>query len=295
MGDISAEITTALQHAQFVDVSVDTLVYSAVKVEAGGTAANFALAARRHFEGVSLLGLVGDDLFGRMLIDTLASAGVKLLEPPTRVAPTGLAIYVRDANPSSARGVRLLIVDTGANQLLDRPTIDRHRDAILNSDVFFLDGYTFLREPRREAALHAVDIARLGGKLTVLDLVPHDAHRHFSTQDVQGWIRRVDVLIVEVRTIRLLLGLSAPAEVSDPEIAHETWAAFERTFPGVEAHLRFGTGNINEALYCSPGEPVEHRHTGYVTDSDPRGFGDRLSAADVAALVMRRTSRTPPP
>ena len=46
-----------------------------------------------------------------------------------------------------------------------------------------------------------------------LDLVPHDAHLYFQFQDVARWVRSVDLLIAEVRTLRRVLSLESTDEI----------------------------------------------------------------------------------
>ena len=64
----------------FAEKSTDADGYPTMAAHAGGAPANF-LAALNHFgHKGALLGKVGDDAFGKMLLKTLEDAGVKPIE-----------------------------------------------------------------------------------------------------------------------------------------------------------------------------------------------------------------------
>jgi sugar/nucleoside kinase (ribokinase family) len=288
MGDLIVEFSTRLDRVAFTSLHRDRLEYSAIQPSIGGTAGNLALSARDHFADVNVLSRVGGDAFGRAVLDKLEAAGIRLLLSPLPDASTALSIYLRDTASVAPNGVRLIVVDQGANRFVEPSDVDRHADAIQGSDVFFLDGYCFLDDPRREAAQHAMEVARHGGVPIVLDLVPHDAHRYFSAAEVSGLVELADILIIEVRTIRRILGLPSPEEVRDARLAHEACEFARRLFPGTIFMLRFGAGNIDESLHLRPGGTPQLRRNGYLGDPNPRGFGDRLTAADLAEVVVAR-------
>jgi sugar/nucleoside kinase (ribokinase family) len=288
-GDLQAELTSSLKDYKFIQIATDFLIYNDIDVSAGGTAANFAFEAVLHFKAVNLLGHLGNDLFGSFVRDTLVQHGIHVCCEHSPNTKTAVAIYLRDVSNVATDGVRLLLVDRGANRLHDVRQVERYRPTICQSDLFYADGYCLLEEPRRSATLYAMTLAHTSNVVVAFDLVPHDAYRYFSLDDFKQWIQLIDVLIVEVRGIRAMLGLAWEEEILDPQKAYDTWSVFEEKFPGKDVYLQFGAGNIDESLLCRSGHVPEWRANGYVGDSKPRGFGDRLAAANLAAyLTLRR-------
>lgn len=284
MGDLNVELTTTLD-GSFADLHQDRLTYRDIKSCVGGTAANLAIAATDFFPCINVIGRVGKDPFGTLIGNRFAERNVHLLCGPLDDKSTGVALYIRDATSATALGVRLLIIDRGANSFIDVDEVEKHIDAIQTSDVFFVDGYCFLQQPRRGASERAMRIAHDAGVLVAFDLVPHDAHRFFNFNEVQPWLDQTDVFITEVRTIRRLMGLPAEDEVHDIELAMETFQLLKAKFSNKYFQLRFGVGNIDQTLHCRPGQTPELRQNHYVDTTDPRGFGDRLSASEIAEYL----------
>lgn len=290
LGDVSVETSGSLRDITFNDLNRDVLTYSPLRVETGGSAWNFALAACEAFERVNLMAKVGNDLPGELVLQAVASSSVHSLIEMTENAPTGCALYLRDGSKAVQRGHRLLVVDRGANRCIDVAYIERHAPEIRASSVLFLDGYCFLERTAREASELAMEIARKGGASVAFDLVPHDAQSHFSSEDIMRWIATSDLLIAEVRTIRRVIGLEADEEVLDREVALETLARLRPRFPRTSFHLRFGPGNIEYSLVAETPDEAVIRTNNYLAASQTRGFGDRLSAVDVAAWIAKKQS-----
>jgi ribokinase len=88
---------------------------------AGGKGANQAVASHRLGNMVSLLGRVGDDYFGEMLISEVESAGVDAsLVRRTRSHSTGVALIVVE----ECSGLNTIVVDPGANMALEPDDLD---------------------------------------------------------------------------------------------------------------------------------------------------------------------------
>jgi len=289
MGDLNVEYSTTLE-TSFLSLDRDCLAYRDVTSSVGGSAANLALAARKLFSTVNVIGRVGADILGEHIARRFADAGVNLLCAPLSGESTGVSLYVRDASTEHPLGNRLLIINKGANRLVDVAEIERNRSAIGSSNCLFVDGYCFVDEPRRGAAERALDIAAEAGVLVAFDLVPHDAYRIFALDEASRWLKKADVIIAEVRTIRRLLGLESDDEVSDAKLVHETFKVLQDTFGEKYFNLRFGAGNIDQSLLCRPGRAPELRWNRYVETDEPRGFGDRLSAVELAEYLAPEVS-----
>jgi sugar/nucleoside kinase (ribokinase family) len=288
MGDLFVEFSVRVEGVTFQSLERDALYYGPIRMVAGGTAMNFALAAADHFRVVNILGRVGRDALGGTLLNAGFASNVSSCIEASGRASTGTAIYLRDSSKVFQNGVRFLVVDRGANMYIDHEYIEKYAAVIAGSDLFFLDSYSFLEEPRRSASESAMCIAKSGGAAVALDLVPHDAHLHFRTVDVERWVNQVDLVIAEVRTIRRVFGFHAEEEVLDPAIAQATWEMVHRKFPATSFYLRFGFGNIDRSLLCEVGRMPLLRENGYLGTAEARGFGDRLSAVDLGGYLSRR-------
>ncbi|MFE0089887.1 ribokinase [Streptomyces sp. NPDC058992] len=88
----------------------ETVLGSDLAVHPGGKGANQAVAAARMGARTALLARVGDDAYGRLLLDTQRAAGVDTAGVLVGGAPTGVALITVD--PS---GDNSIVVSPGAN------------------------------------------------------------------------------------------------------------------------------------------------------------------------------------
>jgi ribokinase len=91
----------------------ETVLGSDLAVHPGGKGANQAVAAARLGARTALLARVGDDAYGRLLLDAQLSAGVDTVGVLVGEAPTGVALITVD--PS---GDNSIVVSPGANARL---------------------------------------------------------------------------------------------------------------------------------------------------------------------------------
>jgi sugar/nucleoside kinase (ribokinase family) len=287
-GDLNYELVTDLDTGTFVDIRRDTLIYRPIGMSVGGTAANFALASLDHFSHVQVIGRVGADILGQMVMDRLARAGIQTHCVVDAGAPTGLGIYLRDCSSSHYKGVRLLIQQAdSANHNLEPKDIDRNADVLRRSDLVVLDGYCFLKQPRRDASFRAMETAHSRAIQVAVDVVPHDAYELYEFNFLKSIAELATILICEVRTIRRFIGLDAPEQILDLGLALETAQLLRSEFTDKTFILRFGIGNIDQSLLCSPGREPQHSFTGYDRSNAARGFGDWLTARELSALLRK--------
>ena len=88
----------------------ETVLGSDLAVHPGGKGANQAVAAARLGARTGLLARVGDDAYGRLLLDSQREAGVDTVGVLVGGAPTGVALITVD--PS---GDNSIVVSPGAN------------------------------------------------------------------------------------------------------------------------------------------------------------------------------------
>jgi len=129
----------------------------------GGKGANQAVGARLLGAEVTLVGRVGDDLFGQRVLDTLNSYGVAcdhvLVD---KEAESGVALIVVDQGAEN-----IIVVIPGANMRIAPTDVDSAADRLRAADVLLMQ-----LEIPLDAVERAIDIAREGSALCVLNPAP---------------------------------------------------------------------------------------------------------------------------
>lgn len=282
LGDVQIEAVGTAPGLRFAEVTSDRLAEADLSLSLGGTAANFACAAARHFAEVHLLGRVGDDAAGDLIGARLAAAGVRahLTRDPDR--PSGLAVVLRDGDAVTPLGTRLLLVRPGsANTSLSAEEIMRERELLSTMDALVVDGYATLAEPRRSACRRAMSVVAEAGGVVVFDVVPHDSYRRYGMAELRRNIAHASLVIGEVRTLNGFLGMIDHDGAYDRERVERVLPSLVEAFGDRALFLRFGLGNADESLCVLPGRPPEYRRTGYRDTPKPTGFGDRLTALEL--------------
>lgn len=110
VGSANADLVTVVERRPGAG---ETVLGSDLAVHPGGKGANQAVAAARLGARTALLARVGDDGHGRLLLDSMRSAGVDPVGVLVGGAPTGVALITVD--PS---GDNSIVVAPGANARL---------------------------------------------------------------------------------------------------------------------------------------------------------------------------------
>ena len=129
----------------------------------GGKGANQAVAPARLGARVAMVGRVGEDAFGRQLVDGLKRDGIDVAH--VRVDPgaaTGVALIGVDGE-----GRNMIMVASGANMRVAPAGVDEARDAVAGARVVLLQ-----LEIPIEAVVHAAAVARAAGAVVCLDPAP---------------------------------------------------------------------------------------------------------------------------
>ena len=111
----------------------ETVMGNRLIVSPGGKGANQAVAAARLGYEVYMVGCVGDDAYGKMMLDALAKSGVK-----TDYVETLDNVTTGTAHITLAEGDNSIIVIKGANALVSRAIIDKDWDMISKSSLVML-------------------------------------------------------------------------------------------------------------------------------------------------------------
>ncbi|MBY0146876.1 ribokinase [Neobacillus niacini] len=128
----------------------------------GGKGANQAVAAARLGGDVTMIGAVGDDSFGRTLVDHLTHQGINtknIIE--VNDVSSGIASIILSAADNS------IIVVPGANNSITPEIIEKHEDIIRASSILLLQ-----LEIPLESVIRAIELAKKHGVLTILNPAP---------------------------------------------------------------------------------------------------------------------------
>jgi ribokinase len=172
---------------------------------AGGKGANQAAAARAAGARVAMVGRVGADDAGGLLLEDLARRGVDVSGVIALAGtPSGSATIAVDAR----RGDNLIIVDPGANALMD--AAGARLDAVRDAAVLVA---------QLEIPIDAVAAAaeHAGGRV-ILNLSP-------AAPVPASLLQRVDVLVVNASELGVLASTTAPRGPEDAAAAVRAVAA----------------------------------------------------------------------
>ena len=127
----------------------------------GGKGANQASACARAGGNVKMLGKVGNDAYGDILLKNLSHDGVNINGIEREDISTGVAVI------TVFGGENCIILDKGANGLVDKDYIDRHMDALDWADFVIMQ-----YEIPMETVVYVAQIAKSKGKTLVIDPAP---------------------------------------------------------------------------------------------------------------------------
>lgn len=144
-------------------VAGETILGRSVSLVPGGKGANQAYAAGKLGGKIHMIGAVGNDVYGEMLISNLKSVGVDTSGIETiDGVPTGNAFITVDE-----KGENSIIVIQGANALLSKEMIDRHKNLIESCDTVIMQ-----MEIPIEVVSYVKELAKEKGKRIILDPAP---------------------------------------------------------------------------------------------------------------------------
>jgi ribokinase len=188
LGSLNADLVVAVPR---LPRPAETVMGDRLQTFPGGKGANQAVAAARLGGSVSMIGRVGRDAFGDMLLQSLAADGVDTSDVGRDAdEPTGVALIVVEDG-----GQNMIAVAPGANSSVDGREVERAAERLSPEGVLLLE--LEVPVPAVEAAAR---IARQRGSRVILNAAPAAA----SLPD--RLLGQVDVLVVNEVEAATLFG-----------------------------------------------------------------------------------------
>ncbi|MBI5292595.1 MAG: ribokinase [Chloroflexi bacterium] len=238
----------------------ETLVGADFDMGPGGKGSNQAVANARLGANSYFAAIIGDDKLGEIATDLYAREGVntEYLEKTTRAA-TGVGFII--LNEAGKNGI---ILDMGANKLMDAAFVDRVEAQIAKSDTVM----SVLELPV-VAAARAMAIGKKHGVRTILNPAP-------ATELDNEALKSVDYLTPNETELRILMGLAPDDPTPTVDLAKRLQAR--------GAHTLIVTMGEKGALVVT--EATVTRVPGVMVDVvDTTGAGDAFNSGLAVALA----------
>jgi len=242
----------------------ETLTGSSFHQVRGGKGANQAVAAARLNAAVSMIGCIGDDAFGNVLIAGLQNEAIDVSHVKiSDSCSSGLAVIgVEDS------GQNCITVIPGANALLSPFHIASAESIIAAADALLLQ-----LEIPVETVITAIRIARQHNVLTILDPAP-------ALKNLPVELLSVDVVCPNETEASLITGLPV-TNVAEAMVA-------SRQLRSLGARIAVITLGMNGCVVCDGSGDPQHIPSFPVTAVDTTAAGDAFAGALGFCLAQRQ-------
>lgn len=194
----------------FACKSTDGAGYPTLAAQPGGAPGNFLAALQMYGCSTAMIGKVGDDAFGRLLLETLGERGLEtrgvVVDPAVF---TTLAFVTLDATGNREFSFAR---KPGADTCLTADEIAL--DLIDEARVFHFGTLSLTGEPVRTATRTAIAYAKKAGKLISLDpnlRKPLWESEDAAREQIEWTLRQADIVKISDEEIDFLWGLSPAA------------------------------------------------------------------------------------
>jgi sugar/nucleoside kinase (ribokinase family) len=252
VGDVMVDVVCAELPAP------NARVHAEVSIRAGGSAVNAAAAAAGAGESAAVVGRIGNDPAGELVVTGLEELGIEANLARDPELPTGMAVSL-GADPSSPS----VVATRGANARLSPEDIPDLREV----DVVLVSGFALFQPGSSDAAQTALD--RSAGAWTGIDVGSPGLAAAAGDFGFADDSRRRTVVLATADEARAMTG-------QEPEDAVRTLAS------------RFSVACIKlgeQGAVAAAGDQVERRTVGRVARRSPFGAGDAFAAALLIALA----------
>ena len=190
----------------FTCASTDTEGYPTMVAHPGGAPANFLAALAKYGAGTALLGKVGDDTFGRLLVGTLKKAGIDtrgIVADETVFTTLAFVTLDETGNREFAFSRK-----PGADTCITFGELKL--ELIDEAKVFHFGTLSLTDEPARSATYKAVQYAKERGKLITYDpnlRKPLWKDLDAAKEQLLWGLRHADVVKISDEEVEFLFGL----------------------------------------------------------------------------------------
>ncbi|TDD31998.1 carbohydrate kinase family protein [Actinomadura sp. KC06] len=248
----------------------------------GGTAYHFAAAALRCGHTPVIVGAVGADVAGRAITAALTGEAIGHQVAVADGRPTGRTVI-----GYSATGARVMFASQGtANEGLSGGVVEEVLDALPGFDAVWVSGLSLSRRatPTYASVREIASGATARGVRLLLDVVPHEFHRHFSdVPSITAELGPVHGLVSELTSARRLLGLGEAGEaLTDRRLDETAGLLLEHVAATV---LRYRTGSLYRQSVRTRGGLAHDLERPVPDRLGLRGYGDTMTCEVLAELV----------
>ncbi|WP_144661046.1 ribokinase [Paenarthrobacter nicotinovorans] len=264
VGSLNADLTI---YTQRLPQPGETVHGNGFAVNPGGKSANQAVAASKLGGKVTLIGAVGEDSNGTMLLESTANAGVDVSRVRRSDTATGVAVISVDAN-----GENSIIISAGANGTLAPADVDFA--AFQDAAVVCL-----CLEVGIDTVVAAAQAGHDAGATVLLNLSPYA-----EVPELLAGLS--DVLLVNAHEAALFLG--PEAFIPDAEANAEAWEPVRSQFAdrGLQRVLvTLGSQGSVVLDSLARGEQLTRIAPTRVSAVDTTGAGDAFTGAVAARLA----------
>ena len=194
----------------FAPHSVSETGYPVLAANPGGAPGNFLAALNRYGCRTAMIGKVGDDMFGRLLIGTLKDAGIEtrgVIADPDQFTTLAFVSLDETGNRDFSFARK-----PGADTCLRPEEVDE--ELILGAKVFHFGTLSLTDEPAASATRRAVSLAKENGLLISLDpnLRKPLWRSEAEAKAAMEWsLHQADIVKISDEEIDFLWGLSPEA------------------------------------------------------------------------------------
>lgn len=266
VGSLNADLTI---YTERLPQPGETVHGNGFAVNPGGKSANQAVAASKLGGKVSLIGAVGEDPNGTMLLDSTANAGVDVSRVRRSDTATGVAVISVDAN-----GENSIIISAGANGTLSPADVDfaAFRDAAV---------VCLCLEVGIDTVVAAAQAGHDAGATVLLNLSPYA-----EVPELLAGLS--DVLLVNAHEAALFLGSEADIPAADADA--EAWEPVRSQFADRGLNRVLVTlGSQGSVVLDSQARGTQEQLTRIaptrVDAVDTTGAGDAFTGAVAARLA----------
>lgn len=191
----------------FAPVTTDATGYPTLKAQPGGAPCNFLAALQKYGCSTAMIGKVGDDRFGHLLIQTAADCGIATegIIVDTSVFTTMAFVTLDAAGNREFSFAR----KPGADTCLTESEVDYR--LIDSCKVFHFGSLSLTDEPARTATQKAVAYAKAQGKLISFDpnlRKPLWQNEAAAAEQIEWGLRQADIIKISDEEVDFLWRIS---------------------------------------------------------------------------------------